>query len=125
VNRLARKEILIVDDDKSIADLTSLILKSAGYGCTIVNRGADCVQMIEQKKYDLVLLDVAMPTFSGIDVMHALKQKGLLQGQKIVFFTASSGLAAAPNLEELGALDCIKKPFSKMFLLEKIEGWLS
>lgn len=123
---VAKKKILIVDDDKNIADLAQLILESAGYGCTVVNRGADCVQKLEQEKYDLILLDVAMPTFSGIDVIHTLKQKGLLEGQKIIFFTASSsGLAAEPNLEELGVLDCIKKPFSKMFLLEKIAKWLS
>lgn len=120
------KEILLVDDDKSIADLTRLILESAGYICTVVNGGAECVQRLEREKYDLILLDVAMPKFSGIDVIHALKQKGLFENQKIVFFTASSsGFATQPNLEELGVLDCIKKPFSKALLLEKIEGWLS
>jgi len=125
VTRLAKK-ILVVDDDSSISDLTRLILESAGYACTVANKGIECVQKLEQEKYDLVLLDVAMPSFSGIDVIHALRKKGLLAGQKIVFFTASSsGLATELNVEELGVLDCIKKPFSKKFLLEKIEGWLS
>ncbi|MEM2140255.1 MAG: response regulator [Nitrososphaera sp.] len=120
------KKILVVDDDSSISDLTRLILESAGYACTVANKGIECVQKLEQEKYDLVLLDVAMPSFSGIDVIHALRKKGLLAGQKIVFFTASSsGLATELNVEELGVLDCIKKPFSKKFLLEKIEGWLS
>lgn len=119
------KKILVVDDDNSISDLTRLILESAGYACTVVGRGIECVQRLEQEKYDLVLLDVAMPSFSGIDVIHELRKKGLLEGQRIVFFTASSsGLAIEPN-EEFGVLDCIKKPFSKKFLLEKIEGWLS
>lgn len=125
MTRLAKK-ILVVDDDSSISDLTRLILESAGYACTVANKGIECVQKLEQEKYDLVLLDVAMPSFSGIDVIHALRKKGLLAGQKIVFFTASSsGLATELNVEELGVLDCIKKPFSKKFLLEKIEGWLS
>lgn len=140
------KKVLVVDDNKNIADLTEIILSSAGYSCTKLNDGKSCLDAVrgsgnnnknnnnddgdnnnsDGKNYDLILLDVAMPTFSGIDVMHALKQKGLLGGQKIVFFTASSsGLAAEPkNLEELGVLDCIRKPFSKTFLLEKIEQWL-
>lgn len=123
---MSGKKILIVDDDTSIADLAKLILESAGYDCTVVDRGTDCVRKLEKEPYDLVLLDIAMPTFSGIDVVNTLKQKGLLESQKIVFFTASSsGLTSEPNCKELGVLDCIKKPFGKKLLLEKVEQCLT
>lgn len=120
-----KKYILVVDDDRNITDLTKLVLESAGHECAAVNSGRECLKQLESKSYDLVLLDVAMPGFSGIDVVNAIKQKGLLDRHKIVFFTASSaGFLEESELKKLGVLDCFKKPFSKKNLLERIETWL-
>ena len=67
-----------------------------------------------------------MPGYSGIDVLREMKREGYLDHNRVVFFTASS----ATNLEiedykKLGALDCLKKPFSKAELLDFVGKYVS
>lgn len=125
------KRILIVDDNSAIADLAELILQTAGHSCTKVNDGKQCLDIIRDSyksnnNYDLVLLDIAMPQFSGLDVIKAMKAEGYLEHNKVAFFTASS----ATNMEmedfkKMGAIDCLKKPFSKADLLSFVARHLA
>jgi CheY-like chemotaxis protein len=125
------KRILIVDDNYTIADLADLILQTGGYSCTKVNSGKQCLDIIRESyrnnsNYDLILLDIAMPQFSGIDVIKTMKAEGYLEHNKVVFFTASS----ATNMEiedfkKMGATDCLRKPFSKADLLSFVGRHIS
>lgn len=125
------KKILVVDDNKNIADLTEMMLSSCGYDCTKTNDGKSCLDIIRQSLqkndgYDLILLDVAMPGFSGIDVLDALKQEGHLNRNKVAFFTASSATQTEiSDLEKIGALGCLKKPFTKAELLDFVGRYTS
>ncbi|AIC16394.1 response regulator [Nitrososphaera viennensis] len=124
------KRILVVDDNNMIADLAEIILQTAGYSCTKVNEGRKCLDIIREayknnNNYDLVLLDIAMPQFSGLDVLKAIQEEGYLSHNKVILFTASS----ATNLEiedfkKMGALDCLRKPFSKANLLDFVKKYL-
>lgn len=129
-NKKKKKRILIVDDNATIADLAEIILQTAGYSCTKANDGRKCLDIIREAyknndNYDLVLLDIAMPQFSGLDVLAAIKGEGYLNHNKVILFTASS----ATNLEfedfkKMGALDCMRKPFSKADLLNFVKKYL-
>ncbi len=125
---MTSKKILVVDDDKNITDLTQLILESAGYDCKIVNSGTDCIKvLVESKnaKFDLVLLDVAMPGFSGLDVIARVKEQQLFPVNRIVLFTASSTSMLDDNeIKKMGVLDCFKKPFRKPDLLKAVEKYV-
>jgi len=119
------KRILVVDDDKTITDLVKLMLETSGYGCTVANSAKDCFDLLHDNKFELILLDVAMPEVTGIDVMQKIKQDPVLNNNKIVFFTASSFTdMQIEDLKKQGILDCIKKPFSKARLLEAMERYL-
>lgn len=124
------KRILIVDDNKSVTDLAELILKSAGYSCTKVHGGRQCIEAVRESyrnnnKYDLILLDVAMPEYSGIDVLEAMRREGYLNHNRVVFFTASSATNfEMEDFKKLGALDCLKKPFSKAELLNFVAKYV-
>jgi CheY-like chemotaxis protein len=116
-----KKTILVVDDQEHIANLAELMLVSSGYACIKVNSGKKALEMIYDKKnnFDLILMDLAMPEMSGIDVLKKLKHDGLLDKQKIVFFTASSLTnAEKEDLKKIGALDAMAKPFTKTELLD-------
>lgn len=121
------KKVLVVDDNKNIADLTEIILTSAGYCCTKINDGKSCLAEIRESSkkndnYDLILLDVAMPGFSGIDVLNAMNEESHLRHNRVVFFTASSATSTEIiDLEKIGALGCLKKPFSKAELLAFVD----
>jgi CheY-like chemotaxis protein len=115
------KRILVVDDQEHIANLVELILQSSGYSCIKANNGKRALEMIYDKKdnFDLILMDLAMPEMSGIDVLKKLKQDGLLNKLRIVFFTASSLTdEEKEDLKKIGALDAMRKPFTKAELLE-------
>lgn len=126
-----KKRILIVDDNTTIADLAEIMLQAAGYECTKVNSGKQCLDIVRESyrngsDYDLILLDIAMPQFSGLDVLQAMKAEGYLENNKVVFFTASSATnMEIENFKKMGALDCLRKPFSKADLLSFVGRRLS
>lgn len=118
------KNILVVDDQEQILDLTELILTSSGYSCTVANGGKHALELIydENNKYDLILMDLAMPEVSGMDVLKRLKEDGMLAKNNVVFFSASSlPPAEMENLRKFGALDAMNKPFSKAELLSFVK----
>ena len=118
------KNVLVVDDQEQIAELAELILTSSGYSCTVANSGKLALELIYDKnnRYDLILMDLAMPEFSGVDVLKKLKQDGILAKNNVVFFSASSLTPAEKeDLKKIGALGAMNKPFTKAELLSFVE----
>ena len=95
-------KILEIDDNTDIISFVEMIITSMGHEFESVTNGRDGVTKIKENKYDLVLLDLSMPEFSGADVINELVKWDLINKQKIVLFTAS--LSGAPD-----QLDTIKK----------------
>ena len=71
----------------------------------------------------LILLDLAMPDFSGFDVIKSLKQEGLLESKTIVIFTASSNQDLLKEVRNNGVKEIFKKPFSLDQLIALIEKY--
>ena len=120
-------KILVVDDNKEITEAVSFYLDSIDISCTVTNDGREALQIIrEREDFDLILLDIAMPDFTGLDVVDELKKNNLLVLRNLVFFTASN-----INEEELltrGAKGIIRKPISIEELessINKFVSWLS
>jgi DNA-binding response OmpR family regulator len=106
-------EILLIDDNKEITEMVSFFLDSQGISCDVINDGVEGLKIIRKKKYDIVLLDLAMPSFSGYDVVDKLKQEKLLYQNNIVIFTALP--LSEDNKKKLiseGIKGIIKKPIS-------------
>jgi len=83
-------KILGIDDNEDLLNLSEITLTAEGHEYTGISNGRDGLQAIKDEKFDLVLLDLSMPDFSGVDVMKGLIEDGILDKQKIVLFTASS-----------------------------------
>jgi len=113
--------ILGIDDNADLLQLSEIALTSGGYEYTGVDRGIEGVEEIRNGNYDLVLLDLSMPEMSGLDVIDALEKEGILNKQKIVVFTASP-----PTDEEIQSLldrgihSVIKKPLDVDVLLDHV-----
>jgi len=115
-------KILGIDDNQDLLDLCEIALTSDGHEYTGVNNGKKGLEEIRNGNYDLVLLDLSMPEFSGIDVVDALDKDGLVKKQKIVIFTASSATEKeyGPLLEK-GAHSILKKPLDVDLLIQHIK----
>ena len=115
-------KILGIDDNEDLLSLCEIALSSEGHEYTGINNGREGLQAIKDKKFDLLLLDLAMPEFSGADVIDALVTDGLMNKQKVVIFTASSATEEeyGPLLEK-GAHSVLKKPLDVDVLIETIK----
>jgi len=67
-------KVLVIDDNIEITDMLSFYLEGAGYECKVLNDGREGLQAIKSDNFDLVLLDLAMPEFSGMDIINSLNQ---------------------------------------------------
>ena len=106
-------KLLVVDDSKDITDVLMVYCESKGVECTVVNAGIDGLEVIRNNSnFDLILLDLAMPEFSGLDVIQTLKNENLLERRNIVVFTASSDPKVFEETERSGVKAIFKKPFS-------------
>lgn len=116
-------KILLIDDNQDITTMLHKYLTLKGHDCTVSNDGRNGLTLIEQQKFDVVLLDLAMPEFSGIDVVDHLHSSGKIKEQKIVLFTASNVRDDdITNLVKKGVHSCIKKPVKPTLLMKAIGG---
>ncbi len=115
-------KILGIDDNEDLLSLCEITLSSEGHEYTGINNGKEGLQAIKDKKFDVVLLDLAIPDFSGMDVIDALVKEGIMDKQKIVIFTASSATEKeyGPLLEK-GVHSILKKPLDVDALIETIK----
>ena len=115
-------KILGIEDNKDLLDLCNVALSSDGHEYTAIDNGKEGIQAIKDKKFDLVLLDLAMPDFSGVDVIDTLVEEGIMDKQKIIVFTASTATQKEfGQLLEKGVHSIIKKPVDIDVLIETIK----
>jgi len=115
--------ILGIDDNEDILHLLDTVISSKGHDFTQVGNGKEGVKLIEEQNFDAILLDLAMPEFSGIDVIESLKKSNNLKDQKIIIFTASSATdeEIVELLQNVGVSTCIRKPVDIDTLIKKVE----
>ncbi len=116
-------KILGIDDNEDILSLLKTVLTSKGHDFTQALNGKDGVKLIEEQNFDAILLDLAMPEFSGLDVIESLKKMGKINYQKIILFTASSATDKEIDvlLKHDGIKSCIRKPVDINVLIKKVE----
>lgn len=112
--------ILIVDDERPIAELIELTLLQAGYRCEIALDGETAADKIETGRYDLILLDIMLPGVDGHELMEYIRPTGT----PVIFLTAKGMLADRVRGLRMGADDYIIKPFEPLELLARVESVL-
>jgi len=115
-------KILGIDDSRDLLELCNIALSAEGHEYTGIDNGKEGLQAINDKKFDVVLLDLSMPDFTGEDVLDALVKEGIMDKQKIIIFTASTATEKeyGPLLEK-GAHSIITKPVDIDILIETIK----
>lgn len=111
-------KILIVEDEKPINDLVRYNLELVGHECFQVFDGKSGLNEALKLKYDLVILDVMLPGYSGFEIMEYIK------GTPVIFVTAKSSVDDRLKGLKLGADDYIVKPFNILELVERVKAVL-
>ena len=109
--------ILIVEDEKPIADLLDMSLTAAGYTCDCCGNGMDAADAVNQRRYDLILLDVMLPGLDGFELMEYIAPMNI----PVIFITARDSVRDRVRGLKLGADDYIVKPFEIAELLARME----
>lgn len=116
--------LLLLDDNHEITEAISVYCDAKkDIDCHVIDNGQQGLEAIRNEKYDLILLDLAMPEFSGWDVIKSLKQDRLIESRNIVIFTASSDPMIVEQMRNTGVKDIFKKPSSLEDLTELIEKY--
>jgi len=116
-------KILIVDNNQSITEMLSMMLKMEGHEPVVSNSGRNGLSLIESSHFDAVILDILMPEFSGLDVVNALCTSGKINKNKIIVMTASLiSEDAINNLKAKGVHAVLKKPVEADALLNTIKS---
>ena len=113
--------VLIVEDDRNIAELLQLYLEKEGYAVTLANEGGQGLEKFRAIKPDLVLLDVMMPVMDGWAVCNAIRAEAQTP---IIMLTAKSETSDKVQGLKAGADDYITKPFEMREVLARIEAVL-
>ena len=109
--------ILIVEDERSIAEMTRLCLTKNGYRCDMAGDGQAAAALVERNHYDLALVDIMLPDMDGFEVMEYIRQYDV----PVIFVTARAGVSDRVKGLRQGAEDYIVKPFDLRELLARVE----
>ncbi|MFN8524148.1 MAG: response regulator transcription factor [Chloroflexota bacterium] len=111
--------ILVVDDDRDIADIIGYSLRKEGHRPQLVHSGEEALAAVARSEPDLVLLDVMLPGLSGFDVCRRLRERSQIP---VILLTARGEEADRVWGLDLGADDYITKPFSHRELLARVRA---
>lgn len=113
------KRILVVEDERSIAQVLTINLKMAGYACDVASDGEDGLRLALTGDYDLILLDIMLPKRDGFSICKEVRKT--LSTPIIMVTAKEEDLDKIMGLE-LGADDYVTKPFSVKVLLARIKA---
>ena len=113
--------ILVVDDEKEIADLVQVYLENEGFAVYKCYTGKEALKVIEEKDLDLALLDVMLPEMDGFSLCRIIRQK---HTWPVIMLTARGEEMDKINSLSLGADDYIAKPFNPLELTARVKSLL-
>lgn len=112
--------ILIVEDEKSLASEIAEFLKSQNFLCDIANTGVDASEKIAVNLYDFVLLDIGLPDYNGLDLIKEARRNR--SESSFIIITARGAVEDKVLGLDLGADDYLAKPFALVELLSRINA---
>ena len=116
---MARKSILVVDDEKNQREILETILSGEGYDVTTASSGEAAMKFVESRRFDLVLTDLKMTGMDGLDLLKELTNfdKSII----VILLTAHGSVDSAVDALRLGAFDYLQKPYDSEKLLDTVD----
>ena len=109
-----KMKVLVIDDNKQTTTMLEKFFAAKGFEITVSNDSIEAINIIRQRMFDVVLLDISMPVVSGIGVIELLAGEGILQNQNIFIF---SGI----NLPEIQLKNLLRRDGVRGFLKKPMD----
>jgi len=121
--RPASLKILLADDNPVNCRIAVLMLEKAGHKIDVVEDGTDALAAVQQKDYDLVLMDVQMPRMSGLEATERIRALPVRSDVPVIAITANAMKGDDERCYAAGMSDYITKPIDRARLLGKVAEW--
>jgi DNA-binding response OmpR family regulator len=119
-----RNKVLIVDDDRAIAELTAMWLNNSGWESVIAGDGGSGLAAAARHHPDVIVLDIRMPDFDGFEFHRRLKEQHELATIPVIFLTANVHESARSRAMSSGAAAFLRKPYQPDQLLQMVSSAL-
>jgi len=113
--------ILIADDCAPVASIIARHVRDAGHQVAIASDGAEALALLARKPVDCILLDLMMPTMTGMQLLRQLKEDALTAAIPIVLVSARVGAGCTHIFAERDADACVGKPFTREQILDAVD----
>ena len=115
-------KILIVDDEREIADVVALYLQNENYDVVKAYNGKDALRLVEEEKPDMALLDVMLPDIDGFTILQKIRENYTFP---VIMLTAKTEYMDKITGLTLGADDYIAKPFNPLELVARVKAHMA
>ena len=105
---IPRGRVLVVEDEAPLATLVAKAMRAEGYEAIVARTGAEAIELVSGRLFDVVLLDVRLPDGSGVDVLRRVKERD--SGAEVVILTGFPDVPTAVEALKAGAFDYLSKP---------------
>ena len=116
------KQVLLIEDEPNIIEAISFILSRDGWTVKTHSNGADAVEMVKERRPDVVILDVMLPGKSGYDILRELRDDPEVEGWPVLILTARGQTKDREIAERAGCDAFMTKPFSNADVLETVRA---
>lgn len=120
-----RPLVLVVDDDEFERKLVGELLRTAPYDLLFTSNGAEALNLMRERRPDLILMDMAMPELNGLETLRRLKDSRLFTDIPVMMITGQSEKDLVVECLKAGAVDFVVKPLDREVLLKKVERFLT
>ncbi|TWT94736.1 Phosphate regulon transcriptional regulatory protein PhoB [Botrimarina colliarenosi] len=121
---MAKAKILVVEDDRSLADVLEYNLRQEGYETYVAYDGQDGLNQSKLRAPDLVVLDVMLPVIDGLEICRRIRADPVTKKQLVLMLTAKGEETDQVAGFSVGVDDYVAKPFSVRVLLERVKALL-
>lgn len=122
---MAKKKILLVDDERNLRILVKEVLSEEGYVVRVVASGMECMEKLKKFRPNLIIMDMMMPKMSGYETIKEIRKDPKNNDITIVVLTVSKVAEAAKfQLSKYNVSDYINKPFDNRELIQRLKKFL-
>ena len=121
---MATSRILVADDDEAVLESVTWLLQENGYDVVPANGGTACLEQLEKRSPDLLLLDILMPDADGCQLLERIKGDERWRDLPVLMLSAQPPEEASVKSLGLGAADFIRKPYRPKELLARVQSQL-